>query len=525
LRVWGASRDIQIAGLFHSIYSTEAYKRQLVPLNQRASLKEKIGCEGERLAYLFGSLSRRHLFHAAQNAANLRDVTLTIETIENINAGQKTIEVHSGDVASLILLHIANQVEQSDGSAQEPGVWLQHVSSLVCLVHAKSDIRTPLPIPKKLNKCEAAEFRFSYLAACSLLKLDTRRAIDLLRRCLSLCEWLFEPWLLQALAQLKMGDLHLRQQSALKASQLLDAWQVPWDKRLSIDEWKMLAEYITKPDCRRDLPDNVAKVLRKLRQVRQFAHITENSFVFGNTTTFHPLDRFAAYLENISPKGGGQRGGWYPGLISKAIHSSETFPVAEDLERQFNEIRQEVGRLTDHGYHEESENIPRKGVWDVYMLYEQGRKHEANCARLPTISRILESHSCVRKSGGLIYLSRLGPGTVIASHNGPVNFRLRLHLGIQIPSGDCGMKVEGLIKHWAEGKCVVFDDFLEHEVWNRTDEERIVLLLDLWHPNLTRQERRALDTFQWYANNKAQSTLRYWERNRKASIARQILAP
>jgi aspartyl/asparaginyl beta-hydroxylase (cupin superfamily) len=45
---------------------------------------------------------------------------------------------------------------------------------------------------------------------------------------------------------------------------------------------------------------------------------------------------------------------------------------------------------------------------------------------------------------------------------------------------------------WQEGKCLVFDDSFEHEVWNKSDSERVVLLIQFWHPDLTEAEVWAL---------------------------------
>jgi aspartate beta-hydroxylase len=39
---------------------------------------------------------------------------------------------------------------------------------------------------------------------------------------------------------------------------------------------------------------------------------------------------------------------------------------------------------------------------------------------------------------------------------------------------------------------VTFDDTFLHEAWNRTDERRVVLILDTWHPDLTEAECSAL---------------------------------
>ena len=93
--------------------------------------------------------------------------------------------------------------------------------------------------------------------------------------------------------------------------------------------------------------------------------------------------------------------------------------------------------------------------------------------------------------------------------------RLRCHLPIEVPEGDCGMRVGDKFAKWEVGKCLIFDDYYEHEVWNRTEVSRIVLLLDLWHPELTLDERKALDAIQWCSQQQAFGLLRYWEVNER----------
>jgi len=39
-------------------------------------------------------------------------------------------------------------------------------------------------------------------------------------------------------------------------------------------------------------------------------------------------------------------------------------------------------------------------------------------------------------------------------------------------------------KKWKEGKLLIFDDSYEHEVWNNTPYDRVVLLINFWHPTL-----------------------------------------
>jgi aspartate beta-hydroxylase len=110
-------------------------------------------------------------------------------------------------------------------------------------------------------------------------------------------------------------------------------------------------------------------------------------------------------------------------------------------------------------------------------------------------------------------------GTHIAAHCGPTNLRVRCHLGISVPAGDCAIRVGSETRRWAEGECLVFDDHFEHEAWNHTGQERIVLVVDLWHPDLSALEVRLLEGFHSYAATHARRLTRYWAAN--AAAARQ----
>lgn len=46
---------------------------------------------------------------------------------------------------------------------------------------------------------------------------------------------------------------------------------------------------------------------------------------------------------------------------------------------------------------------------------------------------------------------------------------------------------------WKEGKLTTIDTSFQHSTGNPTDAERIVLILDFWHPELTEAECAALD--------------------------------
>ena len=68
-------------------------------------------------------------------------------------------------------------------------------------------------------------------------------------------------------------------------------------------------------------------------------------------------------------------------------------------------------------------------------------------------------------------------------------------------------------RRWEEGRCLVFDDFYEHEAWNHTNEDRLVLIVDLWHPDLSAVEVELLSGLQRYAHAHAGRLGRYWSTN------------
>ena len=78
----------------------------------------------------------------------------------------------------------------------------------------------------------------------------------------------------------------------------------------------------------------------------------------------------------------------------------------------------------------------------------------------------------------------MSPGYHIPAHRGPTNGIVRIHLALKVPrdSEKCRLRVDQEIVHWEEGKCIVFDDYYEHEVWNETDEQRVVLFFDVDRP-------------------------------------------
>lgn len=92
---------------------------------------------------------------------------------------------------------------------------------------------------------------------------------------------------------------------------------------------------------------------------------------------------------------------------------------------------------------------------------------------------------------GQVKFSVMHPGTHVHAHTGPTNCRIRSHLGLVVPEG-ARLRVANVTQTWEEGKFIIFDDSFDHEVWHTGSSYRLVLIIDLWHPELTAEERRTL---------------------------------
>ena len=87
--------------------------------------------------------------------------------------------------------------------------------------------------------------------------------------------------------------------------------------------------------------------------------------------------------------------------------------------------------------------------------------------------------------------SLLKPGTHIQPHHGLINTRLICHIPLIAPA-DCALRVGAETRAWREGEALIFDDSIEHEAWNRSNRTRVILLFEIWRPELSIEERASL---------------------------------
>jgi aspartyl/asparaginyl beta-hydroxylase (cupin superfamily) len=131
--------------------------------------------------------------------------------------------------------------------------------------------------------------------------------------------------------------------------------------------------------------------------------------------------------------------------------------------------------------------------WSALFLSENGGRDERLVARCPKAWEALQQAPLVDIPGWgpTVMFSLLRAGARIAPHTGMFNTRLVCHLPLIVPSG-CFFRVGNEVREWREGKLFIFDDTIEHEAWNDSGEDRVVLIFDIWRPELSAQERREL---------------------------------
>jgi aspartate beta-hydroxylase len=152
------------------------------------------------------------------------------------------------------------------------------------------------------------------------------------------------------------------------------------------------------------------------------------------------------------------------------------------------------GRSSELGVVRDAEALAQAGVWNQLVFVRDGeRRAAAPFGAFPSVRRVVDS---LLGAGGLAHdlpkgsveLSMLSGGTRLKPHCGPTNHRLRLHLGVIVPPG-ATLRVGGEAREWREGSVLAFDDSFEHQVDNPAAAARVVLLVDIWHPEISESER------------------------------------
>lgn len=197
----------------------------------------------------------------------------------------------------------------------------------------------------------------------------------------------------------------------------------------------------------------------------------------------------------------------YPGLVEREFHPRRLFPWLSDLEAATDMLTAELTAVMSAEraelvpYIQYDEHLPldqwrplNKNVdWTAIHLLQNGDVVEANARLCPGTMELLNHIPQPQIPGASpnAMFSLLAPRTAIPPHVGVNNARLVCHLPLIVPEG-CWFRVGAETRYWQRGEAFVFDDTMEHEALNPTDELRVVFIIDVWHPELSDPERRAV---------------------------------
>ena len=204
------------------------------------------------------------------------------------------------------------------------------------------------------------------------------------------------------------------------------------------------------------------------------------------------------------------------------------FPFLDEITANWQDIAEETQEVLKHreaipGFQEISPDQYRIATaknWRTFILFGFGKKFEKNCMKMPKTAAMLARIPNIQ----IAWLSILAPGYHIPAHTGVTKGLIRTHLGLIIPKNaeKCRIRVDEEIRCWKPGELIVLDDTYEHEVWNDTDEERVILLLDFdrpmrWSGRLLNWVFLRLIRFSAFYKDPLRNTLKYEDRFESAT--------
>jgi hypothetical protein len=195
---------------------------------------------------------------------------------------------------------------------------------------------------------------------------------------------------------------------------------------------------------------------------------------------------------------------YFPGLPQIQFYDPADFGWAPAVEAATAEVREELKGILSKGtegfrpYIQSEVDRPRADDnplldsidWSALFLCENGKLNKDVVARCPRTWEAVQAAPLPRIANSpTAMFSLLRPGARIVPHTGMLNTRLTCHLPLIVPP-KCGFRVGNEVREWQEGKLLIFDDTIEHEAWNESDQDRVVLIFDIWRPELSERERQ-----------------------------------
>jgi ornithine lipid ester-linked acyl 2-hydroxylase len=165
------------------------------------------------------------------------------------------------------------------------------------------------------------------------------------------------------------------------------------------------------------------------------------------------------------------------------FYNKNDFPNILELENHFTTLKEELLNLIKMNKEESwLRTFPsyvkseEQKAWKVFSFLFFSMKFPSHAALCPKTANLIYGISEIMSCD----YSYMKANTKILPHKGYSRMVLRCHLPLIVPKGDlCGIRVGDETKYWKEGELLIFDDSFEHEAWNNSNEDRVVLMFDI----------------------------------------------
>ena len=279
------------------------------------------------------------------------------------------------------------------------------------------------------------------------------------------------------------------------------------------------------------LPPAIAAELNRARQAHAKLKQGLSDYLLAEVEKagFHPAHSSRRFGDSLDVLTGRKqryvptpRAYFFPELPAIEFYDRTRFAWLDPVEAATDDICAELMPILEEGTHfgpyieveaEKSSHVVQSSGkelisspedWTAAYLIRDGKHQTPLAERCPKTLAALEEVplETIEGRAPFVLFSKLTPGAWIAPHTGFLNSRLVCHLPLLVPDG-CWFRVGNQVRLWERGKAWVFDDTIEHEARNQGQGTRVVLIFNIWHPDLTEEERHlvgalltAVETFE-----------------------------
>lgn len=188
-----------------------------------------------------------------------------------------------------------------------------------------------------------------------------------------------------------------------------------------------------------------------------------------------------------------------PNVKTKPLFKNSEFDWIQDLKNAFHDIKHELEqndaiwqqRATAYADHNTAHREKFGQTRKHWLRLPIGEYKQHFPKTWTTLSRF-PLHQPENPQMSLFSIMK--PKTKIPAHTGLMNDRLLCHLPVIVPK-DCGLRVADHVIKVQECEPFVFDDCYEHEAWNNSNLERVVMIFSIAHPDLEQEEQKAIRFF------------------------------